>query len=219
MLVQFSFKNFKSFRDDTTLDMSATKITEHEDRVVNICNEKLLPVAAIYGANASGKSNVIEAFRFMVTYVLESFAYGGDIDDKKLKSKRLKQIPFLFDLASKDSESSFEVYFVDDEEYDPTRFTGAVEYMLKSALTLFPSAKIGVVIPHRVSIDLNKWHDVVRAACKKWNVPYIDLYYLSGINVNVEEQNKIMFSDGVTHLTAEAYERISAQIEKWMRTL
>lgn len=106
-----------------------------------------------------------------------------------------------------------------DEEYDPTRFTGAVEYMLKSALTLFPSAKIGVVIPHRVSIDLNKWHDVVRAACKKWNVPYIDLYYLSGINVNVEEQNKIMFSDGVTHLTAEAYERISAQIEKWMRTL
>ena len=115
MLVQFSFKNFKSFRDDTTLDMSATKITEHEDRVVNICNEKLLPVAAIYGANASGKSNVIEAFRFMVTYVLESFAYGGDIDDKKLKSKRLKQIPFLFDLASKDSESSFEVYFVEEE--------------------------------------------------------------------------------------------------------
>lgn len=106
-----------------------------------------------------------------------------------------------------------------DEEYDPTRFTGAVEYMLKSALTLFPSARIGVVIPHRVSIDLNKWHDVVRAACKKWNVPYIDLYYLSGINVNVEEQNKIMFSDGVTHLTAEAYERISTQIEKWMRTL
>ena len=49
--------------------------------------KNLLSVAAIYGANASGKSNVIEAFRFMVTYVLESFSYGGDADDKKSKIK------------------------------------------------------------------------------------------------------------------------------------
>ena len=58
MLIQFSFKNYKSFRDDTVLDMTATKITEHGDRVISIGKEKLLPVAAIYGANASGKSNV-----------------------------------------------------------------------------------------------------------------------------------------------------------------
>lgn len=117
MLVQFCFKNFKSFRDDTILDMSATKITEHSDRVVSVGNEKLLSVAAIYGANASGKSNVIEAFRFMVTYVLESFSYGGDTDDKKSKNKRLKHTPFLFDSISKDSESAFEVYFIDSEEH------------------------------------------------------------------------------------------------------
>lgn len=117
MLIQFCFKNFKSFRDDTILDMSATKITEHSDRVVSVGNEKLLPVAAIYGANASGKSNVIEAFRFMVTYVLESFSYGGDADDKKSKNKRLKHTPFLFDSISKESESTFEVYFIDSEEH------------------------------------------------------------------------------------------------------
>ena len=56
MLVQFRFKNFKSFRDDTILDFSATKITEHSDRVISDGYEKLLPVAAIFGANASGKS-------------------------------------------------------------------------------------------------------------------------------------------------------------------
>lgn len=117
MLVQFCFKNFKSFRDDTILDMSATKITEHSDRIFAVGNEKLLPVAAIYGANASGKSNVIEAFRFMVTYVLESFSYGGDTDDKKSKNKRLKYTPFLFDSTSKDAESTFEVYFIDSEEH------------------------------------------------------------------------------------------------------
>ena len=76
MLIQFRFKNFKSFKDDTILDLSATKITEHSDRVVQAGNEKVLSTAAIFGANASGKSNVIEAFRFMATYVIESFAFG-----------------------------------------------------------------------------------------------------------------------------------------------
>lgn len=116
MLIQFRFKNFKSFRDDAILDFSATKITEHSDRVISAGYEKLLPVAAIFGANASGKSNVIEAFRYMMTYVLESFSYGGDPDDRKNKSRKLKYTPFLFDDTSRDAESSFEVYFMDTEE-------------------------------------------------------------------------------------------------------
>ncbi len=113
MLIQFRFKNFKSFRDDTILDLSATKITEHSDKVVCVGNEKLLPVTAIFGANASGKSNVIEAFRYMTIYVLESFSYGDDPADKKVKSRRT---PFLFDDASRKAESSFEVYFIENEE-------------------------------------------------------------------------------------------------------
>lgn len=116
MLIQFRYKNFKSFRDDTILDFSATKITEHSDRVVQIGNEKILSTAAIFGANASGKSNVIQAFRFMTTYVIDSFAFGGEGDDKKSKTKKLKQTPFLFDKDSKDAESSFEVYFISSEE-------------------------------------------------------------------------------------------------------
>ncbi len=117
MLIQFRFKNFKSFRDDTILDLSATKITEHSDRVISAGYEKILPTAAIFGANASGKSNVIESFRYMMTYVIESFSYGGDPDDKKTKSKKWKYTPFLFDSASRDAESSFEVYFMDTEEH------------------------------------------------------------------------------------------------------
>lgn len=116
MLIQFRFKNFKSFKDDTILDLSATKITEHADRVVQIGNEKILPTAAIFGANASGKSNVIEAFRFMASYVIESFAFGGESDDKKSKTKKLKQTPFLFDKNSREAESSFEVYFISSED-------------------------------------------------------------------------------------------------------
>ena len=140
MLIQFRFKNFKSFKDDTILDLSATKITEYSDRVVQIGNEKVLPTAAIFGANASGKSNVIEAFHFMTTYVMESFAYGGESDEKKSKTKKLKHTPFLFDTTSKDAESSFEVYFVSSEDSGSKSYnygftlnqTGVVEEWLNS---------------------------------------------------------------------------------------
>ena len=107
MLIQFRFKNFKSFRDDTILDMSAMKMTEYSNTVTSIGGEKLLPVAAVYGANASGKSNVIDAFRFMTTYVLNSFGYGGE------GTKRVRRTPFEFDSQSRREEMLFEVYFVD----------------------------------------------------------------------------------------------------------
>ena len=76
MLLQFNFKNFKSFRDEASLDLSAAKMTEFSDRVVSEGNDKILPMAAIYGANASGKSNIYNAFEYMADYVVESFKYG-----------------------------------------------------------------------------------------------------------------------------------------------
>lgn len=117
MLLQFNFKNFKSFRDDTTLDLTATKITEYSNHIVQIGYEKVLPVAAVYGANASGKSNVYDAFKYMSFYVLLSLSYGDELNLKNIsKSEFLKPTPFLFDSSMKNSESSFEVYFIDSEK-------------------------------------------------------------------------------------------------------
>ena len=117
MLIQFNFKNFKSFRDEVSLDLSATKITEHEDHVVDIANDKLLKVAAIYGANASGKSNVYDAFGYMSYYVVESFKFGGEEENRrKTETSYLKVTPFLFDEKSRDEETTFEVFYVDNSE-------------------------------------------------------------------------------------------------------
>ena len=107
MLIQFNFKNFKSFREEATLDLSAAKMTEFSDRVVTIGSEKILPIAAIYGANASGKSNIYNAFEYMSEYVEDSFKYG----DEEEKFDEFKPTPFLFDSTSAGAESSFEVYF------------------------------------------------------------------------------------------------------------
>lgn len=107
MLIQFNFQNYKSFRDEASLDLSATKISEFSERVVSIGGEKILPVAAVYGANASGKSNVYDAFVYMSKYVVNSFKYGDeekDFDD-------IRPCPFLFDASSENAATSFEVYF------------------------------------------------------------------------------------------------------------
>ena len=93
MLIEFNFKNYRSFRDEASLSLSAAKITEFGNSVVSIGKEKILPIAAIYGANASGKSNVYNAFAFMTDYVKNSFQYGDD----ERNYEEIRPDPFLFD--------------------------------------------------------------------------------------------------------------------------
>ena len=107
MLIQFNFKNFNSFRDEVTLDLSAAKMTEFSERVISVGGEKILPVAAVYGANASGKSNVYAAFEYMTDYVVNSFKYGDEVKN----FDEIRPTPFLFDKESAQADTSFEVYF------------------------------------------------------------------------------------------------------------
>ncbi len=103
MLVNFSFKNFRSFRNEMTLSMEATSIQELSDSVVASNGVELLPVAVLYGANSSGKSNVLKALKAMRDVLLTSV---------KLNPKeRLDAEPFSLDLTSMDEPTSFEIQF------------------------------------------------------------------------------------------------------------
>ncbi|GEQ22634.1 transporter [Clostridium butyricum] len=104
MLIQFNFKNFKSFRDDTSLDMTATSITEHPYNLINSGDEKYIKTAAIYGANASGKSSVLEAFKFMRSWILYSFKKAAENEDIPLKR-------FAFDINAQKEPAEYEVFF------------------------------------------------------------------------------------------------------------
>ena len=78
MLIEFSVGNFRSFKDIVTLSMVAAKLTAKnkaldEDNVFESPGApQLLTSAAVYGANASGKSNLIAAIVFMRRFVLTS---------------------------------------------------------------------------------------------------------------------------------------------------
>lgn len=73
MIVSFSIENWMSFRDPVSFSMVASRERQHGDRIPRIekYQMRILPVAAIYGANASGKTNFFKALNFVRNLVLE----------------------------------------------------------------------------------------------------------------------------------------------------
>lgn len=74
MLCQFSFGNYKAFKDEALLDLVAEPIREHEQSLIvdKRDKEKFVPVVAIYGPNGGGKSTVLEALNFLRLYLLQT---------------------------------------------------------------------------------------------------------------------------------------------------
>lgn len=69
MIIEFICNNYKSIRNEINLSMLATKDKELLDTLLEYKNNKILPIAEIYGANGAGKTNVIKAlgyFKFLV---------------------------------------------------------------------------------------------------------------------------------------------------------
>ena len=112
MLLQFYFSNYRSFEGEGILDMRASGSNELSSHIRNTLNEKVLPVTAIYGANASGKSSVFEAFQFMALCVLESLSFS---DDNKKNPYKLKVDSFKFS-ESREKPSEFEINYIDKKE-------------------------------------------------------------------------------------------------------
>lgn len=100
MLIRFSFKNFKSFKNENCLDMEATSLKEHEYNVTKIDNGEYLKVSAIYGANASGKTNVLQAFDYMKNRILVSddSKKNSSIDEENIYSFMINDEPIALEV-------------------------------------------------------------------------------------------------------------------------
>lgn len=103
MLVQFLVKNVLSFKEETILDMTAIHAyKEHESNLIDIgYKEKFLRVASIYGANASGKSNLNVAMRCFQNIIINSF---NNVENESEKAISKYYVPFLFGDESGNSE-------------------------------------------------------------------------------------------------------------------
>lgn len=100
MLIRFSFKNFKSFKNENCLDMEATSLKEHEYNVAKTDNGEYLKVSAIYGANASGKTNVLQAFDYMKKRILisDDSKKNSPIDEENIYSFMINNDPIALEV-------------------------------------------------------------------------------------------------------------------------
>ena len=107
MLLHFSTDNFRSIRGATSASLLATSLRELRSSLIESRYAKhgVLPVTALYGANASGKSNFLEAIAFMRSVVLHSFQHGDA--DTPIPTK-----PFVLDDQSQHQPSTFVIDFV-----------------------------------------------------------------------------------------------------------
>lgn len=115
MLLQFSIENYLSFKDESTINLVGNKTTkEHEPQNIHYWNGlKALKSAAIYGGNASGKSNFFSGISYMKWVVLNSFKEAISENNSQKRSRAFK-----FNPSTQNESSFFETTFVvDDTQY------------------------------------------------------------------------------------------------------
>ncbi|MCB9292559.1 MAG: ATP-binding protein [Lewinellaceae bacterium] len=110
MLQEFTVGNYLSFKNPVTLDLSTAGITEYPENVFEAGKKKLLKGAVVYGANSSGKTNLLRAMSKMRHFVLNS--------SKRSSQDEIGVLPFLLNPETERSPSFFEVlFFLDGKRY------------------------------------------------------------------------------------------------------
>lgn len=110
MLAEFRVSNYRSFKDEQVLSLIATSEESKGTNSVEVGGYNILKSAVVYGANASGKSNLIKAMACMIEIVSNSAGYKPD--------QPLPVTPFAFDEKAKTRPSTFEVtFFMDGIRY------------------------------------------------------------------------------------------------------
>lgn len=107
MIINFSIQNFGSIKDKQTLSFEADKSTHLEDNyVINANGLRLLKIALIYGANASGKTTILNALEFLRVIVLKPVSK---------KTDELDFQPFLFDSETPKQNSILSIEFLQND--------------------------------------------------------------------------------------------------------
>lgn len=111
MFAEFSVQNFRSIKEKQTFSLVASKDKSlREENTFPVGKNRLLKTAVLYGANASGKSNLFRALSFFLKFATSSF--------RQEIGAKIKTEPFLFDTQAREEDSEFEcIFFIDGKRY------------------------------------------------------------------------------------------------------
>lgn len=107
MIINFTVQNFGSIKDKQTLSFEADKSTHLEDTyIIQSGKHRILKLALVYGANASGKTTILQALDFLRRMVMNPLKQKTDVFDFS---------PFLFDADTPNQNSFFAIEFLQNE--------------------------------------------------------------------------------------------------------
>ena len=195
MLIEFCVKNFRSIKEEVIFSMEAANIRSRDDRlnknnVFEINKTKLLKSAAIYGANASGKSNLLAAMRFMKYFVLTS-ATESQVDDP-IETKF-----FALSTETLDQPSGFEIIFLINKTQYRYGYEVDRERVTKEWLYYVPTTRETLLF----SRELNKFE--VKGGFKE------------GKGLEIKTRKNALFLSVAAQFNGE----ISTEIFRWFKKL
>lgn len=202
MLIEFSVKNFMSFKDKVTLSMEKGNGEENINNTFHVNNNVLLKTAAIYGANASGKSNILKAFTCAILMVRNSNLLPINGKFELIK-------PFLFNSKSKNEPSEFEFIFISNKIKYRYFFTADTNKVYEEILDAYYSQKPTNIFTrtntnsYEFNNDKNKLEPIISKNAEN------KLFLATATNWNYEKTRDayLWFSNGID--TFDSLEHIS----------
>lgn len=211
MLVNFTVKNFRSFKEERTFSMEAASIKEHKESVINRNEFKLLPVAVFYGANSSGKSNILISMLRMRSIVITSNSINP--------GQSLMYDPFALDETSKTQPTFFEIQFIYKEtlyrygfEYNKVEIVSEWLYEKK-----FGEKEYELFIRSGIEIEVNEKRFLEGKLIKENNLTSKNRLFLSVVAQFNGEKSKLIFEwflvfNGLSGLDDEKYGNFTSEV-------
>lgn len=133
MLLNFKFKNYKSYADTCNFSMIANKDKSHEDNLIAFGKDRISKSRIIYGANASGKTSFIDALEFIKVFSMKS--------NNLVENNRIGINPFKFRQKFSSIPSEFSLTFIKNDVKYSYSFSCTFEKVINEKLDVYNSAK------------------------------------------------------------------------------
>jgi len=181
MFIEFSAANFLSINDKITLNLLASKDNSLDYHLIKspVLKEKsLLKTSAVYGANASGKSNVLKALYFFKNFILNSH--------KMQQGDEINIVPFKLDEKSIDKPSQFEIVFIFNGIRYAYGFSVDYEKVYEEYLYYFPKGRQSLVFERENTNEYTFTVDKKEQKELSMRTPQNTLYFSSATRWNYQ---------------------------------
>lgn len=199
MLIRFKVSNFLSFNEQQEFSMIAGATKKKENHLINDDNLKLLKFSAIYGANASGKSNLLKAINFSKNVILRGISFNATNLYCRISNKNKEKISsFEFEIKI---NNKFYAY-----GFDMFLSENSIQAEWLYELDKAKNKEVPIYIRKvNEEIDLNeKYFDSVKDIINRINVYYSDMksqdniLFLTIMNKNKDTMYKEFPNNNVT---------------------